>query len=78
MNIKDKINKIYNDELRELIDELKSMTKDERMELYTLHTKRLFKRSKKIITIEELLNDNVKVNREKFRHCFMIICVQKV
>ena len=74
MNIKDKINKIYNEELRELIGELKSMTKDERMELYTLHTKRLFKRSKRIITIEELLNDNVKVNREKFRHCFMIIC----
>ena len=78
MNIKDKINKIYNEDLREFIDELKSMTKDERMELYTLHTKRLFKRSKRIIPIEELLNDNVKVNREKFRHCFMIICVQKV
>lgn len=52
MNIKDKINKIYIEDLRELIDELKSMTKDERMELYTLHTKRLFKRSKRIITIK--------------------------
>ena len=53
MNIKDKINKIYNEDLRELIGELKSMTKDERMELSTLHTKRLFKRNKRIITIEE-------------------------
>ena len=54
MSIKDKINKIYNEDLRELIDELKSMTKEERMELYTLHTQRLFKRSKRIITIDEL------------------------
>lgn len=65
---------IYEVELSELIKELKSIEKEERLLLYNQHTQRLFPKSKRTISIEELLNDRVKVNREKFKKCFLIIC----
>ena len=65
---------IYEVDLKKLIEELKLMSKEERMNLYSTHTHVLFPKSKRVVSIDELLNDNVKVNREKFRDCFMIIC----
>ena len=38
------------------------------------HTQSLFPKSKRVVSLEELLNENVKVNREKYRKCFMVIC----
>ena len=65
---------IYEVDLKKLIEELKLMSNEERMNLYSTHTHVLFPKSKRVVSIDELLNDNVKVNREKFRDCFMIIC----
>ena len=67
MEINRRIKEIYDVDFSRLIDELKLMSRQERMMLYEVHSKRLFPKSKKTITLEEQLNDNHKVDREKFR-----------
>ena len=74
MDIGKRVNEIYEWDLSRLIGELKVLSKDERMMLYKVHSQRLFPKSKRIVGIEDLLNDNVKVSREKFKSCFMIVC----
>lgn len=69
-----RIKEIYEVDFRKLIDDLKLLSKEERNTMYMYHTQRLFPKSKRTICIDELLNDNVKVNREKFKTCFFIIC----
>ena len=66
MNIGRRIKEIYDVDFSRLIDELKMMSRQERIVLYETHSKRLFPKSKKIITLEEQLNDNHKVDRELF------------
>lgn len=74
MKLDIRINQIYEFELKSLLEDLKKMSDSERIIMYSDHTQRLFPKSKRIISIDELLNDNVKVNREKFKSCFLIIC----
>ena len=74
MNIGRRIKEIYDVDFSRLIEELKMMNKQERMMIYEVHSKRLFPKSKKTITLEEQLNDNHKVDREKFRMCFRVVC----
>lgn len=74
MEINRRIKEIYDVDFSRLIDELKMMSRQERMMLYEVHSKRLFPKSKKTITLEEQLNDNHKVDREKFRMCFRVVC----
>ena len=74
MNIQERIDEIYEVELNDLIRELKSKTKGERTELYEVHKRIVFPKTNRKISLDKLLNDNVKVDREKFRHCFMVIC----
>lgn len=74
MDIRTRIGEIYEIDLMGMINGLKLLTKEERHALYSAHTQRLFPKSRRTVSIDELLNDNVKVNREKFRNCFFIIC----
>lgn len=69
-----RINYIYEVDLTCLLEDLRKMGKIERQALYGEHTNKLFPKSKRVVSIDELLNDNVKVNREKFKNCFMVIC----
>lgn len=74
MDIVKRIEIIYEVDLKKMIEELRLLSKEERNDLYSTHTHVLFPKSKRTVSIDELLNDNVKVNREKFKDCFMIIC----
>ena len=65
MRIKERIKEIYDVELNGLIEELKSKTKEERMVIHMTHSHSLFPMSKRFINLEELLNENVKVNMGK-------------
>ncbi len=72
-----RIKEIYEVDLVKLVKDIKSLSKVERKDLYRRHTMRLFPKidcNKRIVSIDELLNDNVKTNREKFKNCFFIIC----
>lgn len=74
MNTEDKIRKIYEVDLQKLSNDLKSLSVDERMSLFEVHQQRVFPDKEKPINMRELYNDRLEVNRERFRHCFMIIC----
>ena len=54
------------------MDELKRLNKDKRMELYELHAKRLFPKSKMIVNLEDQLKGH-KDYIHKFKRCFFII-----
>ena len=72
MRIQKRVVDIYHDDYRRLIEDLKQMDKNKRMELYTLHSKILFPKSKMTVNLE----DQLKGHRDyihKFKRCFFII-----
>ena len=74
MDMEKRVKEIYEVDFSRLVDELKAMGKEERMRLYEVHSKRLFPKSRKAITLEEQLNDNRKVDMAKFKMCFRVVC----
>ena len=72
MKIQKRIIDIYNDDFRELIEELNRLNKDKRMELYKLHSKMLFPKSKMTVNLEDQLKGH-KDYIHKFKRCFFII-----
>ena len=72
MKIQRRVIEIYQDDFRELIDELKRLNKDKRMKLYELHARRLFPKSKMIVNLEDQLKGH-KDYIHKFKRCFFII-----
>ena len=72
MKIQRRVIEIYQDDFRELIDELNRLDKDKRMELYKLHSKMLFPKSRMTVNLEDQLKGH-KDYIHKFKRCFFII-----
>ena len=72
MRIQKRVVDIYLDDYRRLIEDLKQMDKNKRMELYTLHSKMLFPKSRMIVNLEDQLKGH-KDYIHKFKRCFFII-----
>ena len=68
-----KVERLY-EEYMTLIEELKAMTKEERIELYSGMTKTLFPHAKKVVDLEDQLNEERKDYQRKFKEWFFVIC----
>ena len=68
-----RIERLY-EEYMTLIDSLKGKTKDERFELYESMTSTLYPHAKKIVDLEDQLNEERKDYQRKFKEWFFVIC----
>ena len=68
-----RIERLY-EEYMTLIDELKAMTREERFEMYESMTKTLLPHAKKVVDIEDQLNEERKDYQRKFKEWFFVIC----
>lgn len=68
-----RIERLYEEYLT-LIEELRLKTKDERFELYESMTKTLYPHAKKIVNLEDQLNEDRKDYQRKFMEWFFVIC----
>ena len=67
-----RIERLYEEYLT-LIEELRLKTKDERFELYESMTKTLYPHAKKIVNLEDQLNEDRKDYQRKFMEWFFVI-----
>ena len=68
-----RVERLY-EEYMTLIDSLKGKTKDERFELYESMTRRLYPHAKKVVDLEDQLNEERKDYQRKFKEWFLVIC----
>ena len=68
-----RVERLY-EEYMTLIDGLKAMTREERFELYERMTKTLYPHAKKVVDLEDQLNENRKDYQRKFKEWFFVIC----
>ena len=68
-----RIERLY-EEYMTLIDGLKAMTKEERVELYSKMTKTLFPHAEKVVDLEDQLNEERKDYQRKFKEWFFVVC----
>lgn len=68
-----RIERLY-EEYMTLIDGLKAMTREERFELYERMTKTLYPHAKKVVDLEDQLNEERKDYQRKFKEWFFVIC----
>ena len=68
-----RIERLYG-EYMTLIDGLKSMSREERVELYSEMTKTLLPHAKKVVDLEDQLNEERKDYQRKFKEWFFVIC----
>ncbi len=68
-----KVERLY-EEYMTLIDGLKGKTKDERFKLYESMTRRLYPHAKKVVDLEDQLNEERKDYQRKFKEWFFVIC----
>ena len=68
-----RIERLY-EEYITLIDGLKAMTREERFELYERMTKTLYPHAKKVVDLEDQLNEDRKDYQRKFKEWFLVIC----
>ena len=68
-----RIERLY-EEYITLIDGLKAMTREERFEMYESMTKTLLPHAKKVVDIEDQLNEERKDYQRKFKEWFFVIC----
>ena len=68
-----RIERLY-EEYMTLIDGLKAMTREERFELYESMTKTLYPHAKKVVDLEDQLNEERKDYQRKFKEWFLVIC----
>ena len=57
-----------------LIDGLKAMTREERVELYSKMTETLFPHAMKVVDLDDQLNEERKDYQRKFKEWFFVIC----
>ena len=57
-----------------LVEELKAMTKKERFKLYESMTKKLLPHAKKVVDLEDQLQEERKDYQRKFKEWFLVIC----
>ena len=68
-----RIERLY-EEYITLIESLRGKTKEERLELYESMTKRLYPHAKKVVDLEDQLNEERKDYQRKFKEWFFVIC----
>ena len=68
-----RIERLY-EEYMTLIESLKDKTKEERLELYESMTRRLYPHAKKVVDLEDQLNEERKDYQRKFKEWFFVIC----
>ena len=68
-----RVERLYEEYLT-LIDGLKAMTREERVELYESMTRRLYPHAKKVVDLEDQLNEERKDYQRKFKEWFLVIC----
>ena len=68
-----RIERLY-EEYMTLIESLKGKTKEERLELYESMTRRLYPHAKKVVDLEDQLNEERKDYQRKFKEWFLVIC----
>ena len=68
-----RIERLY-EEYMTLIDSLKGKTKDERFELYESMTSTLYPHAKKVVDLEDQLNEERKDYQRKFKEWFLVVC----
>ena len=68
-----RIERLY-EEYITLIESLRDKTKEERFELYERMTKTLYPHAKKVVDLEDQLNENRKDYQRKFKEWFFVIC----
>ena len=68
-----RVERLY-EEYMTLIESLKGKTKEERLELYDSMTRRLYPHAKKVVDLEDQLNEERKDYQRKFKEWFLVIC----
>ena len=68
-----RIERLY-EEYMTLIEGLKAMSREERVELYSEMTKTLLPHAKKVVDLEDQLNEGRKDYQRKFKEWFLVIC----
>ena len=68
-----RIERLY-EEYITLIDGLKAMSREERVELYSKMSRTLFPHAKKVVDLEDQLNEGRKDYQRKFKEWFFVIC----
>ena len=68
-----RIERLY-EEYMTLIESLKGKTKEERLELYESMTSTLYPHAKKVVHLEDQLNEDRKDYQRKFKEWFFVIC----
>ena len=68
-----RVERLY-EEYMTLIESLKGKTKEERLELYESMTRRLYPHAKKVVDLEDQLNEERKDYQRKFKEWFLVIC----
>ena len=61
-------------EYMSLVEELKAMTKEERFKLYESMTKKLLPHAKKVVDLEDQIQEERKDYQRKFKEWFLVIC----
>ena len=61
-------------EYMSLVEELKAMTKEERFKLYESMTKKLLPHAKKVVDLEDQIQEARKDYQRKFKEWFLVIC----
>ena len=73
VRVNEKVERLY-EEYMTLIDGLKGKTKDERFKLYESMTRRLYPHAKKVVDLEDQLNEERKDYQRKFKEWFLVVC----
>ena len=68
-----RIERLY-EEYMTLLEDLRGKTKEERFELYESMTKTLYPHAKKVVDLEDQLNEERKDYQRKFKEWFFVIC----
>ena len=71
--INKRVERLYKDYIT-LVEELKAMTKEERFKLYESMTKKLLPHAKKVVDLEDQLNEERKDYQRKFKEWFLVVC----
>ena len=68
-----RVERLYGEYLT-LIEDLRTRTKEERLEMYKSMTKTLFPHAKRMVDLEDQLNGERKDYKRKFKEWFFVIC----
>ena len=71
--INKRVERLYKDYIT-LVEELKAMTKEERFKLYESMTRKFLPHAKKVVDLEDQIQEERKDYQRKFKEWFLVIC----